>query len=322
MITGAALAGWLGDPARQEASARASQELARRWFTQPIIYDLEREIAAVPNGDGAGLLAATERFMASAAPIEGMIQEMIAAASADPFFRPPFLFVNSDINVGLILYSEPRVTISLGVASADALAAKKSGVRGPKSIIFTGLLSSFHWLRSGGATISLWEAPAAEANFVADPDLSCRSVGRRKLEDGDHFTMDGSRQSFVIEHATSDMICLQATVHDGSPLLVEYDSKTLRFVGASSADEASSRLELMVSLLRLLDRADAAPTIAALLDEPHFFTRWHVMRELLALDADLARPHLERMAESDPHPDVRARAKETLDLFFREEEAA
>jgi hypothetical protein len=96
----------------------------------------------------------------------------------------------------------------------------------------------------------------------------------------------------------------------------------LVFGGAWRADEASSRLELMVSLLRLLDRTDAAPSIAALLDEPHFFTRWHVMRELLALDADLAFPHLERMAASDPHPDVRARARETLDLFFREVEAA
>lgn len=322
MIIGEALAGWLGDRVRQEASAATSNELARRWFTQPVIRDLEREIGAVAIGDSAGLLAAAERFMANTAPIEAMIEEMIAAASADPFFRPPFLFVNSDINVGLILYSEPRVTISIGVASADALAAKKSGVRGPRSITFTGLRTSFHWLRGGGATLSLWEAPPAGADFVTDPDRSCRFVGRRKLEDGDHFIMDGSRESFVIEHATSDMICLQATVHDGAPLMVEYDSKSLRFVGASSADEASSRLELMVSLLRLLDRADAAPTIAALLDEPHFFTRWHVMRELLALDADLALPHLERMAAGDPHPDVRARAEETLNLFFREVEAA
>jgi hypothetical protein len=46
------------------------------------------------------------------------------------------------------------------------------------------------------------------------------------------------------------------------------------------------------------------------------------MRELLALDADVALPHLRRMAADDPHPEVRATARRTLDLFFADEPAA
>ena len=41
--------------------------------------------------------------------------------------------------------------------------------------------------------------------------------------------------------------------------------------------------------------------------------RWHVMRELLGIDAEAALPHLKRMAARDPHPDVRRAARSVLD---------
>ena len=102
-----------------------------------------------------------------------------------------------------------------------------------------------------------------------------------------------------------------------APLAAEYDSKTLAFVGASSTDEASSRVQMMVSLLRTMEREDALPLIVEALDSPHFYTRWHIMRELLAMDADAALPPLRRMAAGDPHPEVRAAARQTLDAVLR-----
>jgi len=41
--------------------------------------------------------------------------------------------------------------------------------------------------------------------------------------------------------------------------------------------------------------------------------RWHVMRELLGIDAHAAFPHLKRMAAHDPHQDVRRAARAVLD---------
>jgi HEAT repeat protein len=78
---------------------------------------------------------------------------------------------------------------------------------------------------------------------------------------------------------------------------------------------------MMVSLLRALDREDAFPVFEEALESPHFYTRWHVMREMLALDAEAALPSLRRMAETDPHPDIRAAARQTLDLFFTDAHA-
>ena len=96
----------------------------------------------------------------------------------------------------------------------------------------------------------------------------------------------------------------------------------LAYAGATSTDEASSRTEMMVSLLRLFDRGDAIPELTGLLESSHFYTRWHVMREFLAMDTEAALPHLRRMAEDDPHPEVRAAAAQSLAMFFSEEEAA
>jgi hypothetical protein len=323
MIAGAELAAWLSDRGRQEQSNEDAGRLARRWGKHPLIAETEAGLAALEDRSPAALIAAAERFMGRTDEISQLIREMIAQSAADPFFRPPFGIVISEVVTGFLLCADPPLTIALGVTSADSLAAKKSGVRGATSIGFTGLLTSYRWLKGGGATLSFWEAPRRGGEFTAQQGGHCRLTGRRTLADGDCFTQDGRYQSFVIEHATSDMICLQAAVHaEEAPLATEYDSRTLAYVGASSADEASSRTEMMVSLLRLMDRGDAIPEIAGLLDSSPFHTRWHVMREFLAMDSDAAFPHLQRMASSDPHPDVRSAAAQTLAMFFQPAQAA
>ena len=70
---------------------------------------------------------------------------------------------------------------------------------------------------------------------------------------------------------------------------------------------------MITTLLRKLDAGRAVPEMAAFLDHPNFFVRWHVMRDLLALDAAAAMPHLKRMAARDPHPETRRCARKVLD---------
>ena len=87
-------------------------------------------------------------------------------------------------------------------------------------------------------------------------------------------------------------------------------------------NEASSRVQMMVSLLRSMERDDAFPLLEAALNNPNFYTRWHIMREMLAMDSEASEPSLRRMAASDPHPEVRAAAQQTLQLFFTGEPEA
>lgn len=322
MLVGADLAAWLTDADRQEQSRLAAKDFTRRWAADPAVRELKRELAALESPAAADVLAVAHRFLAQGDIFSALIRDFIAVAAENPFFRPHFLMLSSDVATGVLLYGDSSTTVSLGVTNVDDLAAKKGGPRGPSSIAFTGLATAYHFIRGGDATLSFWEAPEIGQLHEAG-DMKCRPTGRRRIADGETFEIDGRRQSFVIEHATSDLVYLQAEVQlDRAPMTAEYDSRTLELVGSASTDEASSRVQMMVSLLRLMDRRDAAPHIARMIGRSPFYARWYLMRELLALDAGAAKPVLDAMASADPHPEVRAAALQTLEMFFGDEEPA
>ncbi|HVQ07581.1 MAG TPA: HEAT repeat domain-containing protein [Allosphingosinicella sp.] len=321
MIASAALAAWLADRDGQKRSQAAGDAMARDWRRHPIVTGLERRLATLSERSAEAVLAAAREFIDNEDDIASFMSQLIAANRADPFFRPPFVPTSSDIHSGLLLFHNPDLSIALAASGVDMLAAKKAGPRGSTSIGFSGVVTLFRYLRAGGATMSFWEAPTITGDFLATRAGKCRFVGRRRIEDGEDILLDGRYQSFVVEHAESDMLCFQALVRrEAAPLAAEYDSKTLSFVGASSTDEASSRVQMMISMLRVMGRGDALPLIVEALDSPHFYTRWHIMRELLAMDAEAALPLLRRMAAHDPHPEVRAAACQTFDMFFADEE--
>lgn len=323
MIAGEALAAWLADPGAHRRSYAGVEACAQRWSRHPLMTETERALVGLTERSPEAVLAVARAFMDRRQDIDALMAELLASSAGDPFFRPPFQPMSSDIHNAFLLYHHPDLSIALGATGVDMLAAKKAGPRGATSIGFTGVTTLFRYLRAGGATVSFWEAPPITALFDASRAGNARLVDRRRIEDGEEIVIDGRHQSFIIDHATSDMIFFQALVRaDAAPVAVEYDSKTLSFIGASSTDETSSRVQMMVSLLRTMDREDAAPLIVEALDSPHFYTRWHVMRELLALDADAALPQLRRMAAEDPHPEVRAAAGQTLELFFADAPAA
>jgi len=317
MIPGAALAEWLSNRDAQQRSYDRLDAAARRWSVHPLITRLDREVADLRPRTAEGLIAAARRFMDKADEVEAMMRELIGSSRADPFFRPPFHPMVNEVQNSLLLYHHPELSISLGVTGVDMLAAKKTGRKGGASINFNGYATLLRFLKAGGATMSLWECPEIGDSFSAADAGPCRLTSCRRIEDGEEVVIDGRRESFVIEHAETDILLFQAVARAGAaPVSVEYDSDSLEFIGASSTDEASSRLQMMVSLLRALGREDAFPWLQEALDAPQFYTRWHIMREMLAMDADAARPSLERMAAADPHPDIRAAARQTLEMFF------
>ena len=317
MIPGAALAQWLADRDAQRDSRDRLDAAAHKWSVQPLMTQLEREVAELDPRTPEALLAAARRFMDRTAEIDAMMAELIAASRDDPFFRPPFHPLVNEVHNSLLLYHHPDLSISLGVTGVDMLAAKKTARSGPASINFTGYSTLLRFLKAGNATLSFWETAPIDDDFSAGKAAPCRLVGCRRIADGEEIVIDGRHQSFVIEHAESDILFFQAVARAGcAPVGVEYDSDSLQFIGASSTDEASSRLQMMVSLLRALGRDDAFPLFEEALAAPQFYTRWHVMREMLAMDAEAALPSLRRLAAADPHPDIRATARRTLTMFF------
>ena len=271
-------------------------------------------MATLDTPDAEDVTAIIANLFADDFWIDTLVGDLAAALRDDPYFEPPFRHISSDIHSGLVVFEDDHVSIAAGVTRASQLAAKKMAGLGPRSIAFSGQLSLFKFVKSGGARLSFWECPTITDDFSAARAGQCIRTGERTIADGEIVIVDGRCASFVIDHAAANLLVLQASVKpDRAPLAVEYDSESHAYVGCSAADDSASRIQMISTLLRKLDCGAAFPAIEAFLDHRNFFVRWHVMKELLGLDAAAALPHLKRMAARDPHPEARRAARAVLD---------
>jgi HEAT repeat protein len=69
---------------------------------------------------------------------------------------------------------------------------------------------------------------------------------------------------------------------------------------------------MLSTLLRTMEREDAIETLREYLHHRDFFVRWHVMRELIALNAVAALSDLAQMAKADPRQEIRSAAARML----------
>jgi hypothetical protein len=289
-----------------------------RWRAeQPALAGLRTRLEALgEDADGPALIEAARPLIEDIGWATALVVELVRAVAADPWFEPPLRALDHARQRGLVLHADGRLRISVHTVPLESIAAYKVGVSGGRSVGFTGALTLFRIVRAAGAVLDLWEAPPVGADFAAARAGRCRRAGRIVLKDGMVFTIDGRRQAWTIARQQGDMVMLQATARlRDAPLAIEYDAASGAFLSASATDGGVARLQLMATLLRLMQRRDAAPAIAALAEEGPFFLRWHMARELAATDRAVARPLLARMAAGDPHDEIRAAAERTLALI-------
>jgi hypothetical protein len=318
MRVGPELRQWLDDREAQDRARADADRFTADWNDGPLHTLFANATALAEPPTAEGIAAALAPVFRDERIIDAVLDALAEPLRRDPFFQPSFRHLNSEIHSGLVLFEDDRVSIAAGVTGIARLADKKRRTRGRGSIAFSGQVELFHFVRAGGARLSLWEAPRIDADFQASAAGKCRQAGERVLEDGETMLVDGRYQSFVIEHASTNLLVLQATMKpDQAPLSVEYDSLSHGYVGCSAADDSASRIQMLTTLLRKLGHAAAFPAVAEFLEHPSFFVRWHVMRELLGLNAEAALPHLRRMAARDPHPETRRAARTVLDRLGR-----
>jgi hypothetical protein len=304
---------WLADRNRQSATQHRIDGFGRDW-DEGGVRDFEDAMARLPAQTAEAVAAAARALFADERWVDGLIAGLAAQMRADPFFVPPFRAMSGELHSGLILFEDGHMSVAAGVTRVAELAARKTARRGATSVGFSGRVSALKFVKAGGALISLWEAPPITDAFSAADAGHCVRTGTRQLADGEILTIDGRSQSYVIEAARANLLILQAEVTlEAAPLSVEYDSATCAYVGCSATRDGASRIQMLATLLRKLGGEGAFPALAGFLDHPDFFVRWHVMRELLGIDAEAALPQLKRMAARDPHDEVRRAARAVLD---------
>ena len=305
---------WLSDRDRQRRTQRAIDRFGRDWDHGPVQQRFDAAMAALPEESAEAVAEAVRVLFADDSWVDALIGGLAGRLREDPFFEPPFRAINSDIHAGLIVYEDERVSIAAGVTNVARLAAKKTARRGATSVGFTGRVTVLKFVHAGDALISFWEAPEITAGFTAAEAGQCARADEQRLADGDILVIDGRRRTYVIEQARANLLVLQAEINrDQAPLSVEYDSASLAYVGCSATGDGASRIQMITTLIRKLDCEGGFEPVAAFLDHQDFFVRWHVMKELLGIDAKAALPHLRRMAARDPHVEARRAARAVLD---------
>lgn len=313
MIVEPELQTWLNDRAAHRRTGAAAGDFARDWTDGDVHRGFDDAFARLGDCPADRVAEAARALFADAAWLDALVAGLSEAMRGDRYFEPPFRALHSDIHTGLLVYEDDHVTISAGVSRIAALASRKRG-GGKGSIHFSGQLSVLKFVKAGGARLAFWEADPIGPAFSAASAGLCRPAGVRAVADGEIVTIDGRHQSYVIDSASRNLLVLQAAVKTGqAPVSVEYDAASRAFLGCSAIDEADCRIQMVATLARKLGHPEAFATIAAFLDHPSFFVRWHVMKELLGIDAAAALPHLKLMAARDPHPDPRAAARLVLD---------
>lgn len=291
-----------------DASARRARVVALAWRDDPAVRYVSDMLAQVPPdaieqvADAAAVLLADDGWIAP------LFAPLIAALAEDPWFEPPLRVTRDPLRTTVQLLDLPAGTLTATVFDGAALAAQHAA-----TLTASGRLSVARYHRAGGARLLRWDAGPADAAFSAATAPPLRPLPPRLLDDGEVVRIDGRVRAHLIEGCGGEMVVLTFATRGGG-LTREYDRATGTLLRAATNDEAESRTRMLLTLLRLGERRDAAACFDTATRAPAFHLRWAAMREWLALDAAAALPRLRALAQGDPHPEVRDVARRTLPL--------
>ncbi|MBO9622071.1 MAG: hypothetical protein J7500_05100 [Sphingomonas sp.] len=290
------------------ASRGRSRDVSRRWAAGAEVRALRTAFADCPL-DGPGPAAdRAEQLLANGDWAAALLDPLLAALDKDPLFEPPLRARRDGLRTGLVLHDCAAVSLVASVSHAAALARAPE----PRTIALPGRMTVTRVLRSGGAHWRRWHVEE-EDRCIALPPLP--------LAEGAVYRSDGRNEARLLSGARSDVAVLTATIRAGAaPLLREFDLATRRLCRIADGDDRSSRAGMLLALLRASGRTDAGPCFEAATCDAAHQLRWAAMREWLMLDAGAALPRLAQMAEQDPHAQVRAAARRTLETLAARQE--
>lgn len=264
--------------------------------------------------DAAALADRAEALLAGEHWATEILAPLIDALDADAWFEPNLRISHDRLRTAVILLDNSDVSIAAAVTRAATLAVTPL----PETVVVPGRLTLTRYVRGGNARMRRWRTVPVAADFAAATAPPCIERAPLALHDGLVLRHEGHSDGHLIVSADSDVVSLTVTIKSGTaPLMRAYAVADGRFVRAASADDMASRMEMLLTFLRVSDRADAISGFDAATRHPAFHLRWAAMREWLMLDAAAARPRLAELARDDANDEVRAAAAATLTALDR-----
>ena len=310
------LADFACDTDRHVRIAQTRREPIEAWRASAHGQRAEALVAAACAAEGAEAVRILRPLFESVEWAKALIANLTAALAHEPFYLPPMRDMRAEMVDGLALVDTPRLTLSLAVMDADAFAAyRRKQEDAPQLVGFAPGHVAIAFVKTGGIALERFTVAGDGDN------AALANEGIWRPETGDILIQDHGRQAFRFTALETDCVMLRAYVRDGESAngarahMREFDVITGQLVHLSTGADVTARTKMMLSLLRTMDRRDAAPHYIEALSNSVFDVRWHAMREFLALDVEAALPHLDAMAAADPHPQVRRAAASTVALL-------
>lgn len=272
------------------------------WKASSAYRQLDDTFTRVAQGDDEAATAA-ERLLADGAWVAALLQPLIHALAEDPWKQPPLRLARDRGRLGLQLYAG-----AAGALTASVLDRAVARTAPPATtLVCSGRIVVVRYHRAAGWRLERWLLDGATDTLLPATLLP--------LADGMVVRQDGRRGATqLVPHGIGgDVVTVTfATAAGGNAR--EHDRATGALLRLGASSEADSRTRMLLTLLRLSGRHDAAACFDAATRGAAFDVRWAAMREWLALDAAAAAPRLAAMAADDPHEQVRAAAVATLPL--------
>jgi hypothetical protein len=217
----------------------------------------------------AGLFGGDE---AAADFVGSLAKALLPAIAAEPFGHVPLRHQANPASATLLLAQEAGASLTLVVIAGPALARMPA----PRSVAF---------------------APAEEWDVVLAGTGTGRLVERRPdgtlaqhaldLAPGLALGRDVEREALLVDRVPGSLVLMRLNRRrSGAVPVREHDLATGALIHQAASDPRESRMELAVSLLGRMGRADAVPQLSALALEAGRgeSLRWQALRECLGLD--------------------------------------
>ena len=315
MRSDAALSGFLDDRNRIGRLAGEGVAVVAQWRATPRVAALDRHLAALaadpplaPQDFATGLAS----WLADRSWLDPLLDGALDAMRADDFASPGIDLISSPVVPGLALIHHPPVSLSLLLVDGVALAAANAG----RLSFEPGLCLLCNAGRDAIAT-ERWRADVA-------PDGAWRAhmtaVGQ--LAPGEWLVVDSWRDQLrIVPHrgggTPGDAVLLRfAHAGGGQGARVrEHDLADGTHVRSGFADVATSRIMMLLWLVRQADTTALAQVLPALLGHDEPVVRWEAARLWVSRDPAAAHHAVRHMARADADASVRQAAQATLGII-------
>jgi len=289
----------IADPALLERAQERHLAALAEWQAGPGGADVLEAFAAFARGADlarcaplAALFGADGRAAARFA--QGLAAALLPALAAEPFGHVPLRHQSTPASATLLLAQEASATLTLVVIAGPALAKMPA----PRSVAF--------------APAEEWDvvlAGSGEGRLVErlGEELVEGALAQHPLElaPGVALGRDVAREALLVDRVPGSLVLLRLNRRQSGAVPVrEHELASGKLIHQAASDPRESRMELAITLLGRMRRADAAPELAAIALEGGRgdSLRWQALRECLGLDTAAGFRALTTLARSVDDP--------------------